>query len=120
MLGSLYAIRYHSALSATESEKSKAGLKYLAREQPWCTRRSKLPVDLLFTLAVRTISEVLTQECPEEYQDFWNGMSQYLDWFDTLIGQSDLCVLTGTTFVQTIERLLMSGLLNIYMLVVLT
>ena len=23
-------------------------------------------------------------DCPEEYQGFWNGMDQYLDWFDVL------------------------------------
>ena len=26
----------------------------------------------------------LPPDCPEEYQDFWNGMDQYLDWFDVL------------------------------------
>ena len=39
---------------------------------------------LLFTLDVRTIYEGLDPNVPAEYQEFWNGITQYLDWFDIL------------------------------------
>ena len=58
---------------------------------------------------------------PEEYQDFWNGISQYLDWFDvSFTGVKDLCVLTGITSGLMTKKLLMSGVLNICTLDVLT
>ena len=37
-----------------------------------------------FTLAARTTYEVLDPGVPEEYQDFWTGLTEYLDWFDIL------------------------------------
>ena len=32
---------------------------------------------------------------PEEYQDFWYGITTYLDWFDTIHWRKGHCVPTG-------------------------
>ena len=37
-----------------------------------------------FTLAARTTSWNRPPGVPDEYQPFWDGISQYLDWFDVI------------------------------------
>ena len=46
---------------------------------------------------------------PEEYQPFWNGISQYLDWFDVLHWSERPLRLTGITSVLMTVRLPTSG-----------
>jgi hypothetical protein len=68
----------------TESEKSKAGLRNWNINNPGKLEEAGISVALLFTLVVKTTYVVLDPGVPDEYQDFWNGMTQYLDWFDVL------------------------------------
>ena len=49
---------------------------------------------------------------PDEYQDFWNGLSTYLDWFDVLHWSSALFVRTGITLDLMTKKLHMSGVLE--------
>ncbi len=79
----MYLPSVTTVLSGTESEKSKAGLRQWQEKNPGAleaaatrgTAIHKCCEDYLRGLPI---------ECPEEYQPFWNGMSPYLDWFDTI------------------------------------
>ena len=79
----LYLPSVTTVLSGTESEKSKAGLRQWQEKNPGAleaaatrgTAIHKCCEDYLRGLPI---------DCPDEYQPFWNGMSQYLDWFDTI------------------------------------
>ena len=39
---------------------------------------------LPFTLGCENYLRGLDPAVPDQYQDFWNGMSPYLDWFDVI------------------------------------
>ena len=73
-----------TVLSATESEKSKAGLRQWQVKNPGALEEASNPWQLLFTLVVKTTLRGIDPGVPEQYQEFWNGISQYLDWFDVL------------------------------------
>ena len=123
--GSIYVPVYicrpsRRVLSGTESEKSKAGLRTWQINNPGALEAASTRGSAIH-LACENYLRGLDPGVPEEYQDFWNGMSQYLDWFDVLHwSESDLCVLTGITSGLMTKKLLTSGVLNICTLDVLT
>ena len=69
---------------------------------------------------MKTILRGLDPGVPEQYQDFWNGISQYLDWFD-VIHWSERPLRPDWNHLRVmIVRLLMSGAQSTYMLAALT
>ena len=98
----IYMPSVTTVLSATESEKSKAGFRTWQSNNPGALEEASTRGSAIH-LAARIISRVLDPGVPDQYQEFWNGISQYLDWFDVFIGQNVLYVLTGTTYVLMIR-----------------
>jgi hypothetical protein len=72
-----------TVLSGTESEKSKAGLRTWQKNNPGALEAAATRGSAIH-LGCENYLRGLDPGVPEEYQDFWNGMSQYLDWFDIL------------------------------------
>ena len=72
-----------TVLSATESEKSKAGLRTWQINNPGALEAAATRGSAIHKCCEDHIRGNQI-ECPDEYQSFWNGMSQYLDWFDTI------------------------------------
>ena len=116
----LYMPSVTTVLSATESEKSKAGLRTWQKNNPGAleeainTRQSAIHLGCenylrgLIPMSLKSISH--------------SGMASANTWtgLTLSIGLSDHYVPIGITFGQTIERWLMSGALSIYMLAALT
>ena len=79
----LYMPSVTTILSETESEKSKAGLRIWQANNPGALEAASARGSAIHKCCENHIRG-LAHECPEEYEAFWNGMSQYLDWFDTI------------------------------------
>lgn len=79
----LYMPSVTTVLSATETEKSKAGLRQWQENNPGALEEASTRGSAIH-LGCENYLRGLDPGVPEEYQEFWNGMSQYLDWFDTL------------------------------------
>jgi len=79
----LYMPSVTTVLSGTESEKSKAGLRTWQQNNPGALEAASTRGSAIH-LGCENYLRGLDPGVPDEYQDFWNGMSQYLDWFDTL------------------------------------
>ena len=70
-------------LSATESEKSKAGLRAWQERNPGALEEAATRGSAIH-LGCENYLRGLKPDVPDEYSDFWNGITQYLDWFDDL------------------------------------
>jgi len=79
----LYLPSVTTVLSATETEKSKAGLRTWQANNPGALEEAGARGSAIHKCCEDHIRGIPI-ECPEEYQGFWNGMPQYLDWFDTI------------------------------------
>ena len=79
----LYMPSVTTVLSATETEKSKAGLRQWQQNNPGALEEASTRGSAIH-LGCENYLRGLPPNVPEEYQEFWNGMTQYLDWFDTL------------------------------------
>ena len=79
----LYLPSVTTVLSATESEKSKAGLRTWQINNPGALEAAATRGSAIH-LCCENYIRGLPPNCPEEYQPFWDGMSQYLDWFDVI------------------------------------
>ena len=98
----LYMPSVTTVLSATETEKAKKSLATWQANNPGGLEE---PVHRISNpLRCENYLRGLDPGVPEEYQPFWNGISQYLDWFDTLHWSERPLRLTGITYVLTIRR----------------
>ena len=79
----LYMPSVTTVLSATETEKSKAGLRQWQENNPGALEEASTRGSAIH-LGCENYLRGLDPGVPEEYQEFWHGMSQYLDWFDTI------------------------------------
>ncbi len=79
----LYLPSVTTVLSATESEKSKAGLRTWQTNNPGALEAAAARGSHIHACCEDYIRG-LPVNCDPAYQGFWNGMSQYLDWFDTI------------------------------------
>ena len=79
----LYMPSVTTVLSATETEKSKAGLRTWQKNNPGALEEASKRGSAIH-LGCENYLRGLDPAIPEEYQDFWTGMSPYLDWFDTI------------------------------------
>lgn len=79
----MYLPSVTTVLSATESEKSKASLRTWQDNNPGALEEASTRGSAIHKSAENYIRG-LPIDCPPEYADFWNGISQYLDWFDTI------------------------------------
>ena len=79
----LYMPSVTTVLSATETEKSKKSLRTWQQNNPGALEEASTRGTAVH-LACENYLRGLDPAIPDEYQDFWNGMSQYLDWFDTI------------------------------------
>ena len=95
----IYIPSVTTVLSATESEKSKAGLRTTTK-QSRCTGRNNRGSAIHL---VAKLSSRIRSGCARTISEFWNGISTYLDWFDVLTGLNDHFDRIGTTYVLTIE-----------------
>ena len=72
-----------TVLSATETEKAKAGLRNWQKNNPGALEAASTRGSAIH-LGCENYLRGLDPGVSEEYQDFWNGITPYLDWFDTL------------------------------------
>ena len=72
-----------TVLSATETEKSKKSLRTWQQNNPGALEAASTRGSAIH-LGCENYLRGLAPDVPEEYQDFWNGITQYLDWFDTI------------------------------------
>ena len=79
----LYLPSVTTILSSTESEKSKAGLRNWQEKNPGALQAAATRGSAIHKCCENHIRG-LPIECPEDYLNFWNGMSPYLDWFDVI------------------------------------
>ena len=79
----MYMPSVTTVLSATESEKAKKSLATWQANNPGGLEEASTRGSAIH-LGCENYLRGLDPGVPEEYQDFWNGMSQYLDWFDTI------------------------------------
>tara|TARA_B000000565_G_scaffold250434_1_gene222966 strand:- start:673 stop:1464 length:792 start_codon:yes stop_codon:yes gene_type:complete len=79
----MYLPSVTTVLSATETAKSKASLKNWQEKNPGALEAASARGSAIH-LGCEQHLRGLPVDIPEEYQGFWNGMSQYLDWFDTI------------------------------------
>ena len=79
----LYMPSVTTVLSATESEKSKAGLRTWQKNNPGALEEASTRGSAIH-LGCENYLRGLAPDVPEEYQPFWNGIEQYLDWFDVI------------------------------------
>lgn len=79
----IYMPSVTTVLSATETEKSKKSLRSWQERNPGGLEEAAARGTAIH-LACENYLRGLDPGVPDEYQDFWQGMSQYLDWFDTL------------------------------------
>ena len=91
----LYLPSVTTVLSATETEKSKKGLRTWQQNNPGALEAAAARGSAIHKCCEDYIRG-LPIDCPDEYQPFWNGMSQYLDWFDIIHCQSVRSGKTGT------------------------
>lgn len=79
----LYMPSVTTILSATETEKSKASLRTWQKNNPGALEEASTRGSAIH-LGCENYLRGLDPNVPEEYQDYWNGITQYLDWFDIL------------------------------------
>jgi len=79
----MYLPSVTTVLSATESEKSKASLRTWQENNPGAMEQAATRGSAIHKCCENYIRG-LPIDCPSEYEDFWNGISQYLDWFDNI------------------------------------
>ena len=79
----LYLPSVTTVLSATESEKSKKGLRTWNTNNPGALEAAAARGTAIHKCCEDYIRGIPV-DCPEEYYPFWEGMSQYLDWFDVI------------------------------------
>ena len=79
----MYLPSVTTVLSATESAKSKAGLKTWQKNNPGALEEASKRGSAIH-LGCENYLRGLDPNVPAEYQEFWNGITQYLDWFDIL------------------------------------
>lgn len=79
----LYLPSVTTVLSATETEKSKASLRTWQLNNPGALEEAATRGSAIH-LGCENYLRGLDPDIPEEYSDFWNGITQYLDWFDVL------------------------------------
>ena len=79
----LYLPSVTTVLSATESEKSKKGLRTWQQNNPGALEQAAARGSAIHKCCEDHIRGIPV-ECPDEYYPFWNGMDQYLDWFDII------------------------------------
>ena len=72
-----------TVLSATETEKAKKSLATWQANNPGGLEEASTRGSAIH-LGCENYLRGLDPGVPDEYQPFWNGISQYLDWFDTL------------------------------------
>ena len=79
----LYLPSVTTVLSATESEKSKAGLRNWQANNPGALEAASARGSAIH-LCCENYIRGIPVNCPEDYLPFWDGMSEYLDWFDEI------------------------------------
>ena len=79
----LYMPSVTTVLSATETEKSKAGLRNWNINNPGKLEEASTRGSAIHKCCENHIRG-LPIDCPDAYSGFWNGMDQYLNWFDTI------------------------------------
>lgn len=72
-----------TVLSGTESEKSKAGLRIWQEKNPGALQAAATRGTAIHQCCEDYLRGIEVK-CPELYTPFWDGMAQYLDWFDTI------------------------------------
>ena len=82
MTGGAYRPSVTTILSQTESEASKKALATWVRNNP---NNDAAVRGTAVHLCCEQYLRGLPVTCPDEYADFWNGMSTYLDYFDNLV-----------------------------------
>ena len=83
LCSNMYMPSVTTVLSGTESEKSKAGLRQWQDKNPGALEAAATRGTAIH-LACENYLRGLDPGVPDEYQNFWNGLSPYLDWFDTI------------------------------------
>lgn len=79
----LYLPSVTTVLSATETAKSKASLKQWQQNNPGALEEASTRGSAIH-LGCENYLRGLDPAVPDQYQDFWQGMDQYLDWFDDI------------------------------------
>ena len=79
----MYLPSVTTVLGSTESEKSKAGLRQWQQKNPGALQAAATRGTAIHKCCEDYIRGIPV-DCPDEYKSFWNGMSQYLDWFDII------------------------------------
>ena len=79
----LYMPSVTTVLSATETAKAKASLATWQKNNPGALEAASTRGSAIH-LGCENYLRGLDPGVPEEYQDLWSGITQYLDWFDTL------------------------------------
>ena len=79
----LYMPSVTTVLSATETEKSKAGLRTWQKNNPGALEAASTRGTAIHKCCEDYLRGIPV-DCPDLYKGFWNGMNQYLDWFDTI------------------------------------
>ena len=79
----LYMPSVTTVLTATETEKSKASLRIWQQNNPGALEEASTRGSAIH-LGCENYLRGLDPGVPEQYSDFWNGITQYLDWFDVL------------------------------------
>ena len=79
----LYMPSVTTVLSATESEKSKKSLATWQKNNPGALDEASKRGSAIH-LGCENYLRGLPPDVPDEYQPFWNGITEYLDWFDVL------------------------------------
>jgi hypothetical protein len=79
----LYLPSVTTVLSSTESEKSKAGLRTWQLNNPGALEEASTRGSAIHKCCEDHIRGIPV-DCPDAYSGFWNGMSQYLDWFSEI------------------------------------
>ena len=79
----LYMPSVTTVLSATETEKAKKSRRTWQQNNPGGLEAASTRGSAIH-LGCENYLRGLDPGVPEEYQDFWTGITQYLDWFDIL------------------------------------
>jgi hypothetical protein len=79
----LYLPSVTTVLSATETAKSKASLANWQVRNPGALQEASTRGSAIH-LGCENYLRGIPHGVPDDYMDFWNGMSPYLDWFDEL------------------------------------
>lgn len=79
----MYLPSVTTVLSATETAKSKASLKTWQKNNPGALEAAATRGTAIHKCCEDHLRGIPV-DCPDEYVDFWNGLPQKLDWFDTI------------------------------------